>query len=502
MKYNIILSIIFLFSQTTTLYGQNTFIKKIDKEETTRANQIIKYENRLFVLTGKVCNNIAECSTVMEIDEYGNVLWDKELPFLDVSSRSMVIENDTIFLSGNYNQTQQKFLFHQMSINGGEPLATYDVVKPDDIYTNMFNLGMLRKDDRFYIYGPGEKDNGAIESSLIYVVNSRGNLDTLLSLYPTNRDSDPWQMREDNQGNLVVFITLDSLGFGPGNEDYRKIIKLNKNHDIIWSYTSEEVDNDFVTPKGVILDDDRIVYVTGDETTNKNLHSLRALNPDSTISWQYYSPFHQSNNRQIFRIKKSADGNIFGFGEWGFKIWNPKIDQSPWIFKVSKEGDLIWEQVYIELEEGQALAKLGFFLDAVELDDGSIMAVGGMRSDNNDILIARFDSEGCLIMDCIFPNDVTDVLSDVEDIAVGEGIAVYPNPSQYGEHITVAMDESLFADGDYTIEVLDAMGRLVLSDLLLTPEHRVEMGDYTRGLYFVRVMYDGRVVFVERIVRL
>ncbi len=502
MKYNIILSIIFLFTQITTLYGQDTFIKKVDKEETIRARQIIKYENRLFIMNTGVCNQTAECSTIMEIDEYGNVIWEKRLPWLDVSTHSILIENDTIFLSGNYNQTQQKFLFHQMSINGGEPLATYDVVKPDDIYTNMFNLGMLRKDDRFYIYGPGKKDNGAIESSLIYVVNSRGNLDTLLSLYPTNRDSDPWQMREDNQGNLVVFITLDSLGFGPGNEDYRKIIKLNKNHDIIWSYTSEEVDNDFVTPKGVILDDDRIVYVTGNETMNRDLHSLRALNPDSSISWQYYSPDHPSNHRVIRRIKKAKDGNIFGFGEWGFQIYDPRIEDVPWIFKISTEGELIWEQVYYELKEDGSEAKSGEFFDAVELDDGSIMAVGGMRSDNNDILIARFDSEGCLIMDCIFPNDVTDVLSDVEDIGVGEGIAVYPNPSQYGEHITVAMDESLFADGDYTIEVLDAMGRLVLSDVLLTPEHRVEMGDYTRGLYFVRVMYDGRIVFVERIVRL
>ncbi len=501
MKYNIILSIIFLFTQITTLNGQDTFIKKVDKEETIRARQIIKYENRLFIMNTGVCNQTAECSTIMEIDEFGNIIWEKRLPWLDVSSKSMVIENDTIFLSGNYNQTQQKFLFHQMSINGGEPLATYDVVKSDDIYTNMFNLGMLKKDDRFYIYGAGEKEGGAIEYSLIYVVDNKGTLDTLLSLFPTDFTSAMWQMREDNQGSLVAFIELDSLDFGQVG-GYRKIIKLDNDHEIIWSYTSEKDNNNRSHPRGLILDDDRIVYVTGNEAMNRDLHSLRALNPDSSISWQYYSPNHASNHRKIFRIKKSADGNIFGFGEWGFKIWNPKIDQSPWIFKVSKEGDLIWEQVYIELEEGQALAKLGFFLDAVELDDGSIMAVGGMRSDNNDILIARFDSEGCLIMDCIFPNDVTDVLSDVEDIAVGEGIAVYPNPSQYGEHITVAMDESLFADGDYTIEVLDAMGRLVLSDLLLTPEHRVEMGDYTRGLYFVRVMYDGRIVFVERIVRL
>ncbi|MDF1698194.1 MAG: hypothetical protein P1U56_20265, partial [Saprospiraceae bacterium] len=225
MLCRLFFGICILISNAQTLIAQDTFIKKIDKEETTLGYQIELYNNRIFVLTGKVCDNIAECSTVMEIDELGNVLWDKELPFLDVSSKSMIIENDTIFLSGNYNQTQEKFLFHQMSVDGGEPMATYDIVKPDEIYSNMFNLGLLKKDYKFYIYGAGKKNGGTIKSSLIYVVDKKGSLDTLLSLFPMDHTSAMWQMREDNQGNLVAFMILDSLDFGQV-PDYRKIIKL------------------------------------------------------------------------------------------------------------------------------------------------------------------------------------------------------------------------------------------------------------------------------------
>lgn len=145
MLYRLFIGIWFFISMPHALIAQDTFIKKIDKEETIRARQIIKYENRLFIMNTGVCNQSSECSTIMEIDIYGNVIWEKRLPWLDVSTRSMVIENDTIFLSGNYNQTQEKFLFNQMSIDGGDSLATYDIVKPDDIYSNMFNLGMLKK---------------------------------------------------------------------------------------------------------------------------------------------------------------------------------------------------------------------------------------------------------------------------------------------------------------------------------------------------------------------
>lgn len=204
-----IISLVCLFILQLPVFSQDTFIKSFNLGEFQTARQIVLYEDRIFILVTGVCDQLYECSLYMEIDEYGEILWQKELPWLDAASKSMVIENDTIFISGNH-PSRDRWLWHQMSVDGGDSLATYEIVDTSNVYQLMSNFGTTKWGNRFCIYGSGEM--GTYETSLLYLVDKNGKLDTLLDILTTNVDADPWEIIPDNDDNLVAFIRYREEG--------------------------------------------------------------------------------------------------------------------------------------------------------------------------------------------------------------------------------------------------------------------------------------------------
>jgi len=151
--------LIYFFTVQLSLFSQDTFIKNFNlgEFEFQTARQITLYEDRIFILVTGVCDQLYECSLYMEIDNQGEILWQRRLPWLDASSKSMVVENDTIFISGNH-PSQERWLWHQMSVDGGDSLATYEVFADGNIFNRMFNLGQVKYGDQFCIYGPGNRE--------------------------------------------------------------------------------------------------------------------------------------------------------------------------------------------------------------------------------------------------------------------------------------------------------------------------------------------------------
>jgi len=123
-------------------------------------------------------------------------------------------------------------------------------------------------------------------------------------------------------------------------------------------------------PNGAILEDGTIVY-NSREQFNK-AQKLRGIGSDSTIVWWHDPTDATGENRIYIKIHTIDDGSILGVGRFGNRNVEPSIWDIPWISKISPDESKVWEKVYYAWRENGVDEQLGWFTDAVELNDGSI----------------------------------------------------------------------------------------------------------------------------------
>jgi len=407
----IALSVLMVIVVNNGFSQDSTFLKTIRLEEPRSGRQLIKYQDRYFLLLSGICDNTIECSTVMEINKTGEVLWRKKLKWLDVTGKSMNIYNDTITITGNKQPELTSFLMHQMSLEG-DSITTYIIKDHNRPFTRMFQLATIQRNGKYYIAGDGVMNDSSF--ALIYIVDHDGSLDTIISPIQTDWTANIWDLIFDSQGLLTAFIELDAKGKEEGFFDYRMIVKYDEDYNIVWSYTSEQDNaNKEPKPRGTELKDGRIVYTLQGKNNFSGQYSLRAINKDSTISWWYNWPDNNDIRRRIYGIKTLANGDIIGVGEGSVEENDPTILISPFICRLSPDGELLWER-YLVIQDSlkKDVTVKGDFFDVLELDNGSLYAIGywwGHGAKFREVLLLHLDSDGCLVPDCTY-NMTTDTI--------------------------------------------------------------------------------------------
>lgn len=392
----------------------------------------------------------------------------------------MIIDNGKIYLSGNH-PSGERWLWHQMSIEGGDSLATYEVVDPENDYTRMYNLGMVKFDDRYCIFGPGQQiDNADNNDALFYFMNHNGTLDSLVHLFSSTYTA-PNEVQ--NRGDELVVITVFN-----SDTAYSQRIISSFDEDLTSEilYVSEgDSQNFFIPSKFTILEDGTYVYNKGHEFSNSNTEAIRAINPDGTIKWSYsYPPLIRW--REYYNLITLEEGNILGVGVAGISGFDPSINRTPWIVKFSSDGERLWEKIYYKYTEGETVAKRGRFFDVVELEAGDLLLVGNMQTESfpDDILIARLDSNGCQIDGCDDIIDITDLVNSIEDQLISSHeVTLYPNPTE--DRLMIKSEEtishfSIMTPDGQTIKQLDGATETDVSDL-------------PKGLYFVVIYFEDGV---------
>jgi len=460
-----------------SVLAQETFIKRINKGENRIARQVEIYQNRIFVLSTGVCNNQFECSLIIEIDDQGKVLWEKTLQWLDVAHNSMIIDEDVIYISGNH-PSQKKWLWHHMSIDGGDSLHTYEVFDSTNIFDSMFNLGQVKFQNGFCIYGPGNQDG--MESSLMYFVNKQGELDTLLTPFISNGDADPWEIVTSEGKHLTAFISYKELG-----QDRKSIVaKLTVEKQLDWAYISEGNSLNDAVPNGAELNDSLAVYNTRDGFQGSQ--NIRCINRDSTIFWVNENPQQIGLYKEYFGVMSLTDGNILGVGSWGDARSEPLVLNTPWLKKISSEGINMWERRFVYFGVDEEESSYGLFFDAAELADGSLILVGTIDegfSSPREILIARLDADGCLLGNCDTEVDITDILSSTQNEYAIE-VNIYPNPASQVLRVQSQ-------DVPDIIEVYSVDGeRLIKKER----SQEIDVSLLANGLYFLKIYVEGQWV--------
>ncbi|MEE9438637.1 MAG: hypothetical protein V3V14_06520, partial [Saprospiraceae bacterium] len=412
-----VLKVFLLIFMTLQVVGQDYFIKKISFDDRTNDGvKIFYHQDRLFALIGHFCGNL-ECASIAELSFNGDTLWVTTIPDIDVARSTITIYGNTITVSGNNDPYNTQFRMAHYNLNGQKLGETIEIEHPTEKFTRMFQLNTVKYGDNVLVTGTGEQNDTAY--SLIYVMDNQSQIDTLIKIEPSSKYSVMWDVEINSNGELLTFHELDQ---GGSSEEYRKIIKYNQNLDTIWSYTSEMHNGG--GPAVLELEDGRIIYTKYADNASPHHYALRAINPDKTIDWQY----QVSNGLEsIGNLKQLKNGDIIGLGRFTNKLFEPEINRSPQLFRMTTDGELIWRRVFYELDLSDNESRSGGVRDIVEFDNGDLFGIGEMKYDGqNEVFVFKVDADGCLDGDNC---GLRQLITAVKDVHQNKGIDIYPNPS-------------------------------------------------------------------------
>jgi len=441
------------------------FVKIIDRVENRTPRQIIEYQNRLFVRCTGICNSIQECTEIMEIHFNGEVIWTHT----------------------------ESFFVHHMTLDG-DSITTYNY---DDEFSRIFIQKVTMFNDQIIVAGDGILNDSM--SALLYVINKDGSLDTLIQSAKSNERAIIWDALVDQQNRLNVFIET-SEAFVVGRSTIVK--KYDTDYNEVFAYFADTEDDKDDIPLATELNDGRIAYLTGHiftmgdfEWSLRSLTSIRALNEDGSIDWQFDYGNEPSWSRELLSITKLLNGDILATGRYSARNIDPElhIEDIPFMLRLTSEGEMLWERAYYELDD-EGEFKIGYLLDAIELDDGSLMVVGYIRNENNDILIMKTDSEGCVIEGCETVSEIVDIDDHQSEIA---GVTMYPNPN-YQDQLIINVPTDIKG----VMSIYNAAGSNITNTNVVGGDNYIDVSQLSKGIFFVSIAAESGAVWREKLVRM
>jgi choice-of-anchor B domain-containing protein len=182
---------------------------------------------------------------------------------------------------------------------------------------------------------------------------------------------------------------------------------------------------------------------------------------------------------------------------------NPYLNYEKWFFNdgIDTSGD----SLTIKLENGVDTVLVDFSVDG-ELDEASWsmqnvqisnyltptssmhLIVRGIDSSPNDIVEAGFDN---------FSITEGNIIS-VSEVIDNEGFIVHPNP--FNSEINISFNNKEMQD--VTVEVLDLAGRIIDQKEFNNTSVVRFKNDYKRGVYFMNVYGNGKLIKTEKVIKL
>ncbi|MGB0879853.1 MAG: hypothetical protein ACPGTO_04755 [Polaribacter sp.] len=231
-------------------------------------------------------------------------------------------------------------------------------------------------------------------------LNTSGNLQWSKYYGGSFTDSSFGVAKTDDHGFIMVGSSdsedVDIQG-NIGSYDFW-VIRISSTGSIVWekSFGGTEIDE----ARGITTTEDGNFMIVGDTrssdnnvSTNKGAADLWMLkiNPEGTILWE--KSFGGSSFDVARSIAKTQDGGFLIAGSSRSAdgdVSTNKGQNDAWILKTSSTGNLLWQKTIGGTE-------IDFCYDAVELNNGKIIAVGESSSSNGEIQENKGFSDALII---------------------------------------------------------------------------------------------------------
>lgn len=486
-----LINFLFLLLIFSNVSGQNYFLKPLGafNEGVNTGDQIYYYNNRIFIAYGHFCGNL-ECCSIAELSLEGDTLWQTDVTDVDIGFETVVFNEDTITVTGNKSPSNITFRMAHYNLDGEKLGDTYTIDDINEPFTDMYLLTSQKIGEYFYLIGAGIEGDSMY--SLLYKVNNDGYIKKMKKFSPSVYYTIPWDSDVDTAGNLITFLSLD---LGEFDTEYRAVYKFNQDLDTLWSYRSEQTEDHNTNPKGLVLPDGRVLLKLYTPGANYKLASIRAINPDKTLSWEYVPKKVSSNARAIYRLKLLENGDIIGLGSFQDVYLDPEVRESPWIFRMNSEGEIIWSRVFYDYDPTTEKSRRGFLADVVQLPNGEFYGVGEARYNKQlETTIFKLDSMGCL--DPENCDLIQFVATNNKEIDYSDKIKIYPNPAI--DYVQIESDIQTKID---KIVIIDQLGkkRKVLDKV--NSYESVDISTLSNGIYYLLFLNDNRTMAVKKLIK-
>lgn len=500
MKTSFLLLLLF---NTGLLVCQTRYVRIIDFDNTPQTvEQIVEYGGYYYLSYTQSCQDAVGnwtdiCGGVLKIDEYGHIIDSNRIKSFSDNLNSILIgsKNNKLYITGEAYLNADypnKFQVYQLELKE----IQYEKSKSLE-YKNFFKFFQLTScinNGKILISGTAKESIEIPPYTLTFVLDDSLQIDTVISTKFTRGNTSPWSQYSDREGNTVLHIWYDD--FDKPGFTYSTIIKYDKSYKVKWQWTAENP-NGLQLPYGCELKDGRIIMAMHTPGYS-NTGSVWCINPDSTISWKFEFPEKSGMiSRKFFRLKQLINGDIVGVGHYGNRKLNleKEISRVPFIFRISKEGQFLWEKAFYNVPPVIDYS-IGVFLDVEEIENGDLLCVGSIRNYlvndpvtngervDDDILIIRTDADGCVDDRCDTVTRIDTLASTAYSPPGTQDVLLYPNPS----------DGTMYIGGHESVislEVYDLQGRRI--HRLKDPGSRVDL-TFLAGMYVVRLYFkNGRV---------
>ena len=482
---------ILLLANCCYLFPQDSYVKVYDFLASVKTEKLEIYRDRIYAINSQFCNS-SECSLLIELNSEGDTLWTTLIPDIDVAPGSMVIVNDTITITGNNDSLNTSWRMAHFSLDGEKLGETITIEHPNRKFTKMFQLSTEYFNHKYAICGSGW--DGDTILSLIYIVDSKGEIDTLITLAGSDRLTACWDSYIDFNGRLTTYHWVE---FDDSAINYRQIIKFDTNYNKVWTYRSENSQYNSVVPNGCeLIDGSSIMSYTNPEGI-EDIHSVRAIKADKTIGWQYNWGVSPYKVRYILRLKTLRNGDVMGSGYYSENLQNIRL--SPWLFRLSPEGELLWSRTYVDVDSINNLSRRGALFDFIEFENGDLMAVGYLNYENSDMLIMRLDSNGCIDPLSCEEINIIDILTDINEISFikNSSLKIYPNPAF--DFVKVEFPQ---IQNSTDVKIYSTTGQVKIECQMTFGQSEFEISTLPPGLYIISIQLAGRVLAIRKFVKI
>jgi len=263
-------------------------------------------------------------------------------------------------------------------------------------------------------------------------VNKKGEVENTVYWDDGYKEMQPADLQLRTDGSLVLMCEI--VDFEGSSFRKRSIIKLDSILNRTYEWSSPMAVNFGVLNNMAALTSNNLVML-GPNTNPGLSHQapfLHFINFENEEYYTYEFDYQIGTDLQRFtsNIIDAKNGDLLGVGFY----WKVNGKRTAFIYRISEEGELLWETTY-RSEDWLAGEQFENGLnDIVELDDGSLIAVGWQNetTDNQimrDVLMLRVGPDGCLHEEnCDFGQFTTSVKeSDSEKSP--KDVLFYPNPN-------------------------------------------------------------------------
>ena len=220
--------------------------------------------------------------------------------------------------------------------------------------------------------------------------------------------------------------------------------------------------------------------------------NIQKIDLDGNVVWdKRYGPSDLYN--RLSNIRQTYDGGYIVAGDifTGF-LGYPNPWRSGWMLKLNSEGDSLWYRLYNNIYGGQY--DENYFYDVIPTTDNGFAAcgevTGGSINYTQHAWAIKVDSMGCDTPGCATGTSVVEL--SPSGGGRGEVLMVWPNPASRELYVKCW---EFGVKGDKVISVFNIYGRKVKE--IKVPDGiemvNIDVENWDRGLYFLRMTVDGKV---------